>query len=61
MAILYGDERWAAQAQFEAGQCYEQLQDADNAVRSYQVIVNRYPDQEEWVDKAKGRIEALQR
>ena len=54
VAILYGDERWAAQAQFEAGQCYEQLQDADNAVRSYQVIINRYPDQEEWVDKAKA-------
>lgn len=61
VAILYGDKRWAAQAQFEAGQCYEQLQDADNAVKSYQVIINRYPDQEQWVEKAKACIEALQR
>lgn len=59
VAILHPDTQWAAPAQFAAGQCYERLGESDNAVKSYQVIINRYADQTEWADKAKARIEKL--
>ena len=59
VAILYADEAWAARAQYEAGQCYEQLQDKPLAAKTYKVIVDRYTKQQEWVDKAQGRINEL--
>jgi tetratricopeptide (TPR) repeat protein len=60
VAILYGDARWSARAQFEAGQCYEQLQDKDAAIKSYKVIGRDYPQQQQWVDQAAARLKALE-
>ena len=60
VAILYNDDRWGPQAQYEAGQCFEALGDKAKAVKSYSAILKRYPEQEEWVEKAKARIAALE-
>lgn len=59
VAILYRDPAWAARGQFAAGQCFEQLGDREAALRSYKVIVDRYPEQSEWLQKAQARIQAL--
>ncbi|MBD3293337.1 MAG: tetratricopeptide repeat protein, partial [Armatimonadia bacterium] len=60
VAILYPDSEWAPEAQFAAGQCYEELDQADSARRSYQVIVDRYADTGDWAAKAQQRLEALE-
>ena len=60
VSILYVSEQWAARAQYEAGGVFERLNDKDKALKSYQVIVDRYETQAEWVTKAKERIQALQ-
>jgi TolA-binding protein len=60
VAILYGDEEWAARSQFEAGQCYEQLQDKAAALRTYKVVVDRYPKQQQWLERAQARLKALE-
>ncbi|NPV46603.1 MAG: tetratricopeptide repeat protein [Armatimonadetes bacterium] len=59
VSILYGVPAWSARAQYEAGQCYEQLQNKDAAIKSYQVVVRDYPQQTEWVQQAQARLEAL--
>jgi len=59
VAILHSNPAWAAQGQFAAGACYEQLGQSANAVKSYQVIVDRYAGETEWVARAKERIAAL--
>ncbi|MGC9317926.1 MAG: tetratricopeptide repeat protein, partial [Armatimonadota bacterium] len=60
VAILYPDSDWAAAAQFAAGQCYEQLDQTDNAIKSYTVILRQYGDQQQWAQKAQERIDQLQ-
>ena len=60
VAILYQAPEWSAMAQYAAGQCYEQLGQTDNAVKSYRVIVNDYADQAQWVAQAQERLQALQ-
>lgn len=59
VAILYGEPAWSARAQYEAGQCYEQLKDTDAAVKCYQVITKDYAAQQPWADQAKARLTAL--
>lgn len=59
VSILYGVPAWSARAQYEAGQCYEQLQNSDAAIKSYQVVVRDYPQQVEWVQQAQARLQAL--
>jgi TolA-binding protein len=59
VAILYPDSERAPEAQFAAGQCYEQLDQAENARKSYEVIVRRYAEAEEWVAKAQQRLGEL--
>lgn len=59
VAILYGEPAWAARAQYEAGQCYEQLQDTEAAVKCYQVITRDYAAQQPWAEQAKARLTAL--
>lgn len=59
VAILYRDPAWSAAAQFAAGQCYEELGQTDNALKSYQVIPRQYAEQTEWVTRAQERINAL--
>ncbi len=60
VAILHPESEWAPVAQFAAGQCYEQLGQTGNAVTSYKVIVRQYEDAQEWVARARTRIEQLQ-
>jgi len=61
VAILYGDPAWAARAQYEAGQCYEQLKDTDTAIKCYELIGKDYATQQPWADQAKARLAALGR
>ena len=49
---------YAAEAYFKAGECYEKLKRLDDAVRSYQKIIDDYKDSE-FVKKAEERIKAL--
>ncbi len=58
-SILYATGKWAPQAQFEAGRCFEQLKDVAKARRSYEIIVDKYAEQQPWADKARERLEAL--
>lgn len=60
VAILHPVPEWAAAAQFAAGQCYEQLRQTEDAIRSYRVIERSYPDQAEWVARAAARIRELE-
>lgn len=59
VAILYPQSEWSAAAQFAAGQCYEQLGQTENAIRSYRVIERQYADQAQWAQKAAERLRAL--
>jgi TolA-binding protein len=60
VAILYPNDRWGARAQYEAGQCSEQLQNKDAAIKAYQILIRDYPTQQQWVDQAQARLKALQ-
>lgn len=60
VAILFGDAHWSARAQWEAGQCYEQLQDTAGAIATYKVVLRDYPTQQPWADQARARLQALQ-
>jgi len=59
VAILYGNRHWGARAQYEAGQCYEQLDRPQVAISTYEVIVRDFSDQEAVVKQAQARIDAL--
>ncbi len=60
VAILHPVPEWAAPAQFAAGQCYEELGQTENAIRSYRVIERQYADQTQWAEKAAARIRELE-
>jgi len=59
VSILYRNEQWGAVAQYEAGQCYEQLKDTGNAAKCYKAVLDRYPGQAEVVAKARERLTAI--
>jgi cellulose synthase operon protein C len=49
---------WQANASYEAARCFEVLRMVDQARKSYQEVVNKYP-QSDKVPLAKSRLEAL--
>ncbi len=49
---------WQANASYEAARCFEVLKMVDQARKSYQEVVNKYP-QSDKVPLAKNRLEAL--
>jgi TolA-binding protein len=59
IAILHGDSGVAPRALFEAGQAFEKAGATDDAKKAYTSLTNDYPDAQEWVTRAKARLEAL--
>lgn len=57
-AYGYGYPQWQANAHYEAGRCFEVLGKKDQAVKSYQEVVEKFP-QSDKVPLAKGRLDAL--
>ena len=57
-AYGYGYPQWQANAQYEAGRCFEVLGKKEQARKSYQEIVEKYPDSDK-VELAKKRLEEL--
>lgn len=57
-AYGYGYPQWQANAQYEAGRCFEVLGKKDQARKSYLEVVEKFPDSEK-VSLAKQRLEAL--
>jgi TolA-binding protein len=59
VAILYGDPAWSAQAQYQAGQCYEALGDKPSATAAYKLVGRDYAQQQPWADQCAARLKAL--
>ncbi|HVX12542.1 MAG TPA: tetratricopeptide repeat protein [Pirellulales bacterium] len=57
-AYGYGYPQWQANAQYEAGRCFEVLGKPEQAVKSYQEVVEKFPDSDK-TPLAKARLEAL--
>ncbi|MGH7135170.1 MAG: tetratricopeptide repeat protein, partial [Pirellulales bacterium] len=57
-AYGYGYPQWQANAYYEAGRCFEVLGKKDQAVKSYQEVVEKFP-QSDKVALAKSRLDAL--
>src|SRR5262249_28985494 len=49
---------WQAKASYEAGRCFEVLMMIDQAKKSYQEVLDKYPTSEK-APMAKSRLEAL--
>ena len=49
-------EAYAARAQYQIGVCLEKLGKAAESKAAFQKVSERYPEQKEWVDKAKERL-----
>jgi TolA-binding protein len=58
-AYGYGYPQWQANAQYEAGRCFEVLGKKDQARKSYQEILDKFPESDK-AGLAKQRLEALQ-
>lgn len=59
--VAYGGfafPEWQARAQFEAGRCFEVLGKLDGAKKSYQEVVDKYPQSKD-AALAKQRLEAI--
>ena len=54
----YGYPKWQAEAQYEAGRCFEVLGKKPQAVKQYEELVEKYPDSDK-VPLAKKRIADL--
>ena len=59
VAILYGDPIWSAQAQYQAGQCYEAVGDKPSATAAYKLVARDYAQQQPWADQSAARLKAL--
>ncbi len=57
-AYGYGYPQWQANAQYEAGRCFEVLGKPEQAVKSYQEVVEKFPDSDK-TPLAKARLDAL--
>ncbi|HWB11965.1 MAG TPA: tetratricopeptide repeat protein [Pirellulales bacterium] len=57
-AYGYGYPQWQANAQYEAGRCFEVLGKKDQARKSYQEILEKFPESDK-AGLAKQRLEAL--
>jgi tetratricopeptide (TPR) repeat protein len=53
------DEARAAEAQYRVGQCLLKQKKNDKAVAVFQLVIDSYPDQKEWVAKAKQHVPVL--
>lgn len=58
VAYGYGYPQWQARAQYEAGRCFEILGKKDDARKSYQEVVERFPESDK-AELAKKRVEAI--
>lgn len=58
VAYGYNAPHWQAAAQYEAGRCFEVLGKKDQALQSYQEVVEKYP-QSEQAPLAQGRLAEL--
>ena len=56
--VLYNDAAYVPQALFNAGQLLEKQGRAEEAIKAYQEIVNKYPDSE-MIEKAKKELEGI--
>jgi RNA polymerase sigma-70 factor (ECF subfamily) len=59
VAEAKNDEACAAEAQYRMGQCLSKQKKTDKAVAAFQKVIDSYPDQEQWVVKAKQHVPAL--
>lgn len=57
-AAVYNYPQWQAAAHYEAGRCFEVLKDANQARKSYQEVIEKFPMSDR-VAEAKKRLEAL--
>ena len=57
-AYGYGYPQWQANSQYEAGRCFEVLGKKDQARKSYQEVVEKFPESDK-ASLAKQRLEAL--
>lgn len=57
-AYGYSYPRWQARAHYEAGRCYEELGKTEQAIKSYQQVIDTFPDSDQ-APLAKGRLRAL--
>lgn len=49
-------EAYAARAQYQIGVCFEKMGDAEEAKIAFQKVVELYPEQREWVNKAREKL-----
>jgi TolA-binding protein len=56
----YGYPQWQADATYEAGRCFEVLQNTTQAVKQYQELIEKFP-QSDKAPLAKKRVKELQR
>jgi TolA-binding protein len=54
----YGYPQWQANAHFEAGRCFEVLGKKEQATKSYQEVVEKFPDSDK-ASLAKNRLDTL--
>ena len=58
MVILHGGSPWAAEAQFQAGQAFEDAGDPARAREMYQTVLEKFADSKV-AAQARARLEAL--
>ncbi len=54
----YSYPQWQAEATYEAGRCFEALDNKEQAIKQYRELVDKYP-QSDKMPSAKQRIEEL--
>ncbi|MBL8829976.1 MAG: tetratricopeptide repeat protein, partial [Planctomycetaceae bacterium] len=57
-AAVYNYPQWQAAAHYEAGRCFEVLKDANQARKSYEEVIEKFPMSDR-AGEAKKRLEAL--
>ena len=56
--ILYAYPEWSSAAVFEAGRCFERLEELGQARKQFQTVVDRYEDSR-WARMATDRLAQL--
>jgi TolA-binding protein len=56
--ILYASPQWSPAALYEAGRCFEAIDEIDQARHQYQAVLDRFADTR-WADLARQRLMAL--
>ncbi len=60
VAVGYPYKEWQAMAQYEMGQCFEELKDTKKAIAAFQVVVEKHPEHAQ-AENAKKKIAGLQK